>query len=117
MSENIDVRPTFSLMELVSLYNQGTLKVTEGTKSLSDRDSDDLLRIIFETGAVPTPFICVSRGSQGWELIEGSRVFNALLSERFNPYWADIRSMGIVCNVVVLPSSDRSLSRFWGSGF
>ena len=36
MSENIDVRPAFSLMEFVSLYNQGTLKVTGGTKSLSD---------------------------------------------------------------------------------
>ena len=117
MSENIDVRPTFSLMEFMSLYTQGTLKVTEDTKSLSDRDSDDLLRIIFETGVVPTPFICVSRGREGWELVEGSRVFNALLSERFNPYWADIRSRGIVCNVVVLPSSDQGLSRFWGSGF
>lgn len=117
MSENIDVRPTFSLMEFVSLYNQGTLKVAEGAKSLSDRDSDDLLRIIFETGVVPTPFICVSRGSEGWELVEGSRVFNALFSKRFEPYWADIRSRGIVCNVVVLPSSDRGLSRFWGSSF
>ena len=62
MSENIDVRTAFSLMEFVYLYNQGTLKVTEGTKSLSDRDSDDLLRIIFETGVVPNPiYLCLSR--------------------------------------------------------
>lgn len=117
MSENVDIRPVFPLRELVSLYTQGTLKVNGGAEPLSDRDSDDLLRIIFETGVVPTPFICVSRGREGWELVEGSRVFNALLSERFNPYWADIRSRGIVCNVVVLPSSDQGLSRFWGSGF
>ena len=94
MSENIDVRPTFSLMELVSLYTQGTLKVTEGTKSLSDRDSDDLLRIIFETGVVPTPFICVSRGREGWELVEGSRVFNALLIGR-------ILGLGALCAMLL----------------
>lgn len=117
MSENIDVRPGFSLREFVSLYNQGTLKVSEGSKPLSDKDSSDLLRIIFETGVVPTPFICVSRRSEGWELVEGSRVFNALLGERFDPYWADLVSRGITCNVVVLPSSDRGLSRFWGPGF
>ena len=117
MSENIDVRPTFPLRELVSLYNQGTLKVNGGTESLPKRDSDDLLRIIFETGVVPTPFICVSHGREGWELIEGSKVFNALIGERFDPYWADLTSRGIVCNVVVLPSSARGLSRFWGSGF
>lgn len=117
MSENIDVRPTFPLREFVSLYNQGTLKVEKDTKSLSDRDSNDLLRIIFETGVVPTPFICVSHGREGWELIAGSEVFNALIGERFDPYWAELISRGIVCNVVVLPSSDRGLSRFWGSGF
>lgn len=117
MSENIDVRPVFSLREFVSLYNQGTLKVSGGSEPLSYKDSSDLLRIIFETGVVPTPFICVSRGRGGWELIEGSRVFNALLGDRFNPYWADLVDRGITCNVVVLPSSDRGLSRFWGSGF
>lgn len=117
MSENVEIRPAFSLRELVSLYNQGTLKVIGNTEPLSDRDSDDLLRIIFETGVVPTPFICVSHGSEGWELIKGSKVFNTLVGERFDPYWADLISRGIVCNVVVLPGSDRGLSRFWGSGF
>lgn len=117
MSENVDIRPVFPLRELVSLYNQGTLKVNGGAEPLSDRDSDDLLRIIFETGVVPTPFICVSNGAEGWELVEGARVFNALVGERFDPYWADLIARGIVCNVVVLPSSDQGLLRFWGSDF
>ena len=34
MSENIDVRPVFSLREFVSLYNQGTLKVSGGSEPL-----------------------------------------------------------------------------------
>lgn len=117
MSENINVKLAFPLREFMLLHSQGTLKVSGDPEPLSDKDSSDLLRIIFETGVVPTPFICVSHGREGWKLIEGSRVFKALLGEKFNPYWADFVSRGITCNVVVLPSSDLDLSRFWGSGF